>query len=156
MDAFDPAEGPVIAKLALDLLTDDTAKPVVALVAEEDDRIAGMIIFSPVSIIGCEDVTAYILAPLAVLKERQRKGIGRALVQQGMMLIEQAGAGLVLVYGDPDYYTRAGFCSDHNIKAPYKLTYPRAWMAKAFQKGLLETIRGTVRCAAALNAPEHW
>ena len=156
MDAFGPAEGSAIAKLALDLLTNDTAKPVVALVAEEDDRIAGMIIFSPASVIGCEDVTAYILAPLAVLKERQRKGVGLSLVQQGMMLIEQAGVGLVFVYGDPGYYSRAGFCSDHNIKAPYKLAYPRAWMAKAFRDGLLETIRGTVRCATALNTPDHW
>ncbi|MBN1146029.1 MAG: N-acetyltransferase [Anaerolineales bacterium] len=156
LDAFDPVEGPVVAKLALDLLVDDTAKPVVALVAEHGGKILGVVIFSAVAITGHEGVSATILAPLAVMKEAQRKGVGLALIEHGMNLIKQAGAGLVLVLGDPNYYSRSGFVPEHKIDPPYQLPYPEAWMAREFVGGLLNRIEGTARCADSLNAPEYW
>ena len=58
--------------------------------------------------------------------------------------------------GDPNYYSRAGFKAGHGLKPPYKLEFPEAWMALELREGVLSTIKGTVRCAASLNAPELW
>lgn len=49
------------------------------------------------------------LGPLSVTLNRQRSGIGSALVRSGLaQLLEIAAAGVVLV-GDPAYYGRLGF-----------------------------------------------
>jgi putative acetyltransferase len=49
------------------------------------------------------------LAPVAVAPEYQRRGIGKALIEQGMATLKQRGEKLVFVLGEPDYYTRFGF-----------------------------------------------
>lgn len=67
-DAFGESEGEAVSQLAIDLLEDETAVPILSLVAELDDEIVGSIIFSSVRIEGSEGVSAYILAPLAVGK----------------------------------------------------------------------------------------
>lgn len=86
LDAFGEVEGPVVAKLALDLLTDETAQPVLALVAEERGAVVGSIVFSSVTIRGHEDLVAYILAPLAVAQAAQGRGFGRALIGHGISM----------------------------------------------------------------------
>jgi len=61
------------------------------------------------------------------------------------------------VYGDPNYYRRAGFNADHNLKPPHKLTYPEeAWMAQELVEGILGETHGMVQCATSLNLPEYW
>jgi putative acetyltransferase len=67
-DAFDSSEGESVSQLAIDLLEDKTALPILSLVAEQDKEIIGNIIFSSVTIEGAEGVPTYILAPLAVVK----------------------------------------------------------------------------------------
>lgn len=156
LDAFGQVEGPVVAKLALDLLTDETAKPVLALVAKERGAIVGSIVFSSVTIRGQEYLAAYILAPLAVAKAAQGRGIGLALIRHGIGMIKERGADLVLVLGDPRYYTRSGFSSAHSIQPPYELEHPQAWMAREIKQGVLGKVEGAVVCSVSLSAPEHW
>jgi predicted N-acetyltransferase YhbS len=71
-------------------------------------------------------------------------------------MIKAQGASFVLVLGDPAYYSRSGFYTEHNIQPPYSLPYPEAWMALALQGSALMQVKGRIRCADALNAPEHW
>jgi len=49
------------------------------------------------------------LAPLSVLPERQRAGIGSALTTEALRLAAARGEPLVLVLGHPSYYPRFGF-----------------------------------------------
>jgi putative acetyltransferase len=49
------------------------------------------------------------LAPLAVLPERQRQGIGSALVRSGIKILLDRGCPYVIVLGHPGYYPRLGF-----------------------------------------------
>ena len=105
---------------------------------------------------GCPDATAVVLAPLAVHPDLQRQGAGSLLIRQGLQELEAAGADVVLVYGDPDYYGRFGFAAGHNIPAPYKLSYPDAWMACELQTGKLKEISGVAHCVAPLMDPSHW
>lgn len=67
-NAFDQSEGEGVSQLAIDLLEEKTAQPILSLVAERDNEIIGNIIFSSVGIEGVEGISAYILAPLAVIK----------------------------------------------------------------------------------------
>jgi putative acetyltransferase len=49
------------------------------------------------------------LAPVAVLPEFQRQGIGAALIRRGLEECSALGSGGVVVVGDPLYYARFGF-----------------------------------------------
>jgi len=156
-NAFDQSEGETISQLAIDLLEDKSVLSVLSLVAEQDNEIIGNVIFSPVKIEGAEGVSAYILAPLAVTRLMQRCGTGTQLINKGLEILKERGAEIVLVYGDPDYYTRTGFTAGHNLKPPHKLIYPEeAWMAQELVEGTLSKTQGTVQCATPLNSPEYW
>jgi predicted N-acetyltransferase YhbS len=157
LNAFDQSEGETVSQLAIDLLEDKTALPILSLVAEQDNEIIGNVIFSSVNIEGVEGVSAYILAPLAVTRFAQETGIGTALINKGLETLKERGAEIVLVYGDPNYYMHTGFKADHNLKPPHKLKYSEeAWMAQELAEGILTKTQGMVQCALSLNSPEHW
>ena len=156
-NAFGELEGDTVSQLAIALLECKTAQPVLSLVAEQNNQLIGNAIFSPVSIEGFKEVSAYILAPLAVLKDYQGKGVGTKLINKGLEILKDRGAEIVLVYGDPKYYVHTGFRAGHNLRPPHKLTYPKeAWMAQELKEGVLAKTQGTVQCALPLNSPEHW
>jgi len=82
----------------------------ISLVAERDERLVGHILFSPVRVEGeGASFAAQGLAPMAVLPECQRDGIGSALVRAGLDACRRAGHPLVFVLGHPAYYPRFGF-----------------------------------------------
>ena len=154
--AFGPTEGSVVSQLALDLLSDETARPVLSLIAVEDGEIVGGVIFSRIVIEGHAELPAHILAPLAVAKAHQGRGVGSALISRGLKLLEERGSELVMVLCDPRYYSRAGFHTARDLEPPYPLDYPEAWMVQELREGTLERVTGAVRCATSLSAPEHW
>jgi putative acetyltransferase len=85
--------------------------PFLSFVAIENDRIVGNICFTPVTIESdcyC-DRPILGLAPLAVLPEFQRQGIGSALVKHGLKECQDLGYGGMVVVGHPHYYPRFGF-----------------------------------------------
>ena len=147
-NAFGVPEGEVVSKLAIDLLEDETAQPILSLVAERNNEIIGNIIFSPVSIEEFNGVSAYILAPLAVARDNQGKGIGTQLINHGIETLRNRGVDIVLVYGDPNYYSRTGFKARHNLEAPYKLEYPEAWISGTCQWVTFENARYGAVCVA--------
>lgn len=79
-----------------------------SLVAEVDGRMIGHIAFSPVTI---SDGTMhwYGLGPISVLPEYQRKGIGKALIQEGLSRLKKLNAKGCCLVGHPQYYRRFGF-----------------------------------------------
>jgi putative acetyltransferase len=86
------------------------ANPYISLVAVSNRQIVGHIFFSPVSVESNNGLfTALGLAPMAVLPEYQRRGIGSELVREGLKACERLGYDLVFVVGHPDYYPRFGF-----------------------------------------------
>ena len=78
-----------------------------ALVAELDG-IVGFVAFSRLTLDN-PNARALSLAPLAVSPKRQRRGVGRALVREGIARAGAAGHDALLVLGDPAYYSRFGF-----------------------------------------------
>lgn len=77
-----------------------------SLVAVEGDVVLGHILFTPATI---DDVHGMGLAPMSVLPERQRDGIGSKLVHAGLVALVERGCPFVIVLGHPDYYPRFGF-----------------------------------------------
>jgi putative acetyltransferase len=50
-----------------------------------------------------------VLTPMSVRPDRQRRGVGRALIEEVLSRAEAAGEPAVLVEGIPAYYPRFGF-----------------------------------------------
>lgn len=89
----------------------------VSLVAEIDGVVVGHVAFSPVTITG-EASDWYGLGPVSVLPSHQGRGIGQALIRQGLEQLQSAGAGGCVVLGNPDYYGRFGFRNDARLRLP--------------------------------------
>jgi len=80
----------------------------ISLVAEAGGRIVGHIAFSPVTISdGSSDW--YGLGPVSVLPQYQRRGIGSALIEEGLSRLRGLGARGCCLVGHPQYYKRFGF-----------------------------------------------
>jgi putative acetyltransferase len=82
-----------------------------SLVAVESDRIVAHVLFSLVEIAGeCpRDLLILGLAPVAVLPNYQRQGIGSSLIGHGLQQCARLGCQAVVVLGSPAYYSRFGF-----------------------------------------------
>ena len=86
----------------------------VSLVAEADGKIIGHIAFSRIRISGAE-CRWFLLGPVGVLPDQQRKGIGIELVRQGLEEIRRLGADGCVLVGDPAYYSRFGFTQTNGL-----------------------------------------
>lgn len=96
----------------VDALRNDGAL-VVSLVAEQDSLVVGHVGFSPVRIDG-EDIGWFGLGPVS--PSCQRECIGSALIRAGLEVLASRGANGCVVLGEPGYYGRFGFTSDHSLR----------------------------------------
>jgi putative acetyltransferase len=80
----------------------------ISLVAELDGRVIGHIAFSPVTI-SDDTPNWYGLGPVSVLPEYQRKGIGKAMILEGLARLKDLKAQGCCLVGHPDYYRKFGF-----------------------------------------------
>lgn len=85
------------------------AAPLVSVVADDGDAIVGHVMFSPVGLTGHPSTRIAGLGPMAVLPERQRQGIGSAMIRAGLGHCKQVGFSAVVVLGHAGYYPRFGF-----------------------------------------------
>jgi predicted N-acetyltransferase YhbS len=80
-------------------------------VAELDGKIAANIVYAKSKIIGDsgEHYEVITFGPVSVLPEYQGKGIGGKLIKHTTELAKALGYRAVLIYGDPEYYSKFGF-----------------------------------------------
>ena len=122
-------------------------EPLISLVAVEDDQVVGHILFSPVTV-ETEQTSwgAVGLGPLAVLPEHQGRGIGSQLVQAGLAQCRQAGHGVAIVLGHPDYYPRFGFVPSKPLGIRWEHNAPEeAFMVLELKEGALVGRGGTAK-----------
>jgi putative acetyltransferase len=120
----------------------------VSLVAEEEGRIVGHILFTP-TIIEDEEksLVGTGLGPVAVLPQHQGRGIGSALVRAGLDEMRMAGQPFVVVVGHPGYYPRFGFerASKYGIRCEYSKVPDEAFMIVVFDETRMHGVKGVAK-----------
>jgi putative acetyltransferase len=116
-----------------------------SLVAEVSGQIIGHILFSDLPILTGDGGTvhALALAPMAVVPDYQRRGIGSQLVRRGLEVCTEQGHRIVVVVGHPQYYPRFGFSAQlaTRFASPYA---GEAFMAAELVPGALDQVSGSV------------
>ncbi|UCE99469.1 MAG: N-acetyltransferase [Planctomycetota bacterium] len=80
----------------------------VSLVADDGGTVVGHIAFSAVTICG-QRYGWYSMGPVSVRPDRQRQGIGKSLINEGLRMLKEAGAKGCVLVGEPEYYEKFGF-----------------------------------------------
>jgi putative acetyltransferase len=131
--------------------------PEMDLVAEVDGVLVGHVMISGAVIENDGGRRPIVmLSPLAVAPERQRSGIGEALVRAALDLADARGEPLVVLEGSPDYYGRFGF--EHSVVHGIEIHLPDWAPPEAAQVKRLASfdpgepsLRGTVVYPAAFD-----
>ncbi len=148
-DAFPDEE---LFPLVTALLADDNG--VLSLVATVGQAVVGHVVFTPCRVAGHLQRVA-LLGPLAVAPDQQRKGVGTALISDGLQRLKDAGTSRVFVLGDPDYYGRHGFAPETQVAAPYPL--PEEWRGGWQSLALAGTpLEGSLEVPAPWRRPGLW
>jgi putative acetyltransferase len=125
-----------------------------SLVAEDGRDVVGHILFSPVVVeTSGRRVTGMGLAPMAVLPDRQRQGIGTRLVKRGLEILRERGYPYVVVLGHPDYYPRFGFqrASNHGLSSQWEGVPDEAFMVLILDGNAMTGISGVARYRDEFN-----
>lgn len=147
------------ALLVGDLLRDPTARPMLSLVADDDGRMVGHVLFTAANLTGPDQpLPCALLAPLAVVPSHQRAGLGRALIEAGYERLARQGIALVFVLGDPGKYARRGFSAAYplDLQAPHPIEPEAAWRVRALGGHVPGCLKGAVGCAAAIAVEHYW
>ena len=104
--------------LVVALRNSDNFIPELSLVAVMDNKIVGYILYTKIKIGKQEELA---LAPLGVLPEYQKQGIGRTLIQEGNKKVKELGYHYSVVLGSDKYYPKFGYVSakEYGIVAPF-------------------------------------
>ena len=126
---------------------------VISLVATEEGKVVGHIMFSPVTIEGAPDKLLYGLAPMAVSPKFQNKGIGSLLVEAGLKACKAQNISAVFVLGHPNYYPRFGFIptTQFDIKSEYDVP-DNVFMALELEAGSLSKVNGILKYSEAFGS----
>ncbi len=90
---------------------------IASLVAVDGDAIVGHVAISPVSI--STDATGWFgLGPISVAPDRQRRGIGSALVLEALVELRRLGGRGCVLLGEPAYYGGFGFKHEPSLVLP--------------------------------------
>ena len=119
----------------------------VSLVADIEGQVVGHILFTEVNIEGLDsDLSLLGLAPMSVLPEFQRRGIGSELIRRGLTLCRDLGHDAIVVVGHPEYYPRFGFVpgSCHGLRCEYDVP-DDVFMSLELRAGALKEMSGIVR-----------
>ncbi len=120
----------------------------ISLVGIDGEQIVGHILFTPVTIQAKEKIiTGMGLAPMSVLPEFQRRGVGSQLVKTGLDFVKKAKYLFVIVLGHPAYYPRFGFvpASRYGIMSEYENVLDEAFMILVLYQSAIEGVSGVVK-----------
>lgn len=156
LDSEGESEAVAVSSLAGQLAALSDGPDVSGFGAWKEADLAGAIYFSRLTM--DDDITAFLLAPVAVGTRFQGKGVGQTLIRSGLDALQEAGVDFVATYGDPAFYARVGFesVSHEVIRPPFPLSQPIGWLGQTLGERHLQEISGDVGCIAPFNDPALW
>jgi putative acetyltransferase len=126
----------------------DACADFLSLVAESDGEIVGHILFSPVTIDDeSQSKQGMGLAPMAVIPNQQRQGIGSKLVEAGLEMLREQGCPFVIVLGHPEFYPRFGFvpASRQGLRCQWEGIPDAAFMVLVLNEDTMAGVTGVAR-----------
>ena len=122
-----------------------------SLIAEDENKILGYVLLTK-ALIKAES-TSYetlALAPLAVLPEYQKSGIGKNLMNKAIERARELGYKSIVVLGHENYYPKFRFekASKYGVKAPFEVP-DEAYMILELLPGGLNGVSGIVEYSKA-------
>jgi putative acetyltransferase len=150
-------EGALIGGLVRDLLSSTSGEDIRVFCVEEDSQVIGAAIFTRLTYPEDPHIV-FLLSPMAVASERQRKGIGQALLRHALAALRADGVQIAMTYGDPNFYGRVGFRSvtENRARAPLRLNHPHGWLGQSLTDETIPTLQGPSFCVPALNRSDVW
>jgi len=121
--------------------------PELSLIAIFNEEIVGHILLTKISIENDEDsFESLALAPVSVLPEFQKKGIGGKLIQAGHRIARSFGFKSVILIGHATYYPRFGYkkASTFGIQLAFEVPDENCMAIELAENGLVK-VNGTVR-----------
>ena len=118
-----------------------------SMVAELNGQVVGHILFTPIAIDnGSQQFQSLVLAPVSVLPEYQKMGIGGQLIRAGHQKAKELGFQSAILLGHPEYYPRFGYkpASTWGIKTHIPLPSDDVFMAVEITEGGLKGVSGMV------------
>ncbi len=155
-DSEGETEGILIGNLTRNLMTNTEDEDLHGFVASDGERITGSIFFTRMNFQNAMNV--FLLSPVAILTDFQKKGIGKKLINYGIDSLKEDEVSLIVTYGDPAYYSKVGFkqITEQTIKPPFKLSQPEGWLGLSLTGQEIEPITNNPSCVKAFDNPELW
>jgi len=149
-------EGRLIGNLASNLSSGIDNQEIICFGTYEGESIIGSIFFTRLRF--KETIQVYMLAPVAVKKDYQGKGVGQSLINFGLNELKNRSVAVAITYGDPSYYSKVGFkpLSENVIQAPLKLLMPEGWLGQSLTGKPIPTIKERPTCVEEFNDPAYW
>ena len=116
-----------------------------SLAVLSDGRVVGHILFTPVNIQTAKgEIQGMGLAPMAVVPERQRQGVGSQLVEAGLKVLRQRACPFVIVLGHHEYYSHFGFvpASRHGLACQWERVPDDAFMVLILDEAFMAGVAG--------------
>ena len=119
-----------------------------SMVAELDDKIVGHIFYST-AIIECnnEMIIGMGLAPMSVLPEYQKQGIGKKLINESLKILKKEAVPFIIVLGHENYYPKFGFeiASKYGIKCQWDGVPDEAFMIMILDEAKMSNVKGVAK-----------
>ena len=128
--------------------------PALSIVAEQEGKLVGHILFTKIMINNSEyGSPSLALAPVSVLPDFQRRGIGGKLIEHGHKVAKSLGFESVVLLGHAGYYPRFGYAraDRYGISLPFEVPAENV-MVYALHEGALADVHGVVEYAKAFFA----
>jgi putative acetyltransferase len=150
-------EGRVVSDLARDTLTRSDSADVRFFGLQDGGRLVAAVLFSRLRV-DAPGRDVLMLSPMAVLPEYQGCGLGSALVRQALARLRDDGVTDVITYGDPAFYSRAGFrqIDASTLAPPHPLSQPEGWLGQSLIADRMQPVAGRPGCVAAFDRPDVW
>ena len=109
---------------------------ILSLVVEDNGKIIGHIMYSRIKI---GDSNSSALAPMCVLPEYQKTGIGTRLIKESLKYLKEMKEKSIVVLGHTAFYSRLGFekAADYKVKCPFDVP-EEAFMVLELEKGSIK------------------